>query len=137
MRTEFLKPSSTWIADKRFDRFVGNSYPPTGSTGIAEFGAFEANLAEAIVLDRGADFLFSKWGAEIGGEERCSLISPRATLSKNSRQKLRHRGFDSPEVLRGLNPPISEDHNRRLGTGDRFRLPETRTKMGRGIAASC
>ena len=69
MRTEFLKPSSTWIADKRFDRFVGNSYPPTGSTGIAEFGAFEANLAEAIVLDRGADFLFSKWGAEIGGEE--------------------------------------------------------------------
>jgi hypothetical protein len=69
VRTEFLKPSSTWIADKRFDRFVGNSHPPTGSTGNAGFGAFEANLAEAIVLDRGADFLFSKWGAEIGGEE--------------------------------------------------------------------
>jgi hypothetical protein len=95
MRTEFLKPSSTWIADKWFARFVGNSNPPTGSIGIAEFGAFEANLAEAIVLDRGADFLFSKWGAEIGGEEPLFINSPRAALwSKNSRQNSRHRGFD-------------------------------------------
>ena len=96
MQTEFLKPSSTGIADKRFDRFVGNSYPPTGSTGIAEFGAFEANLAEAMVLDRGADFLFSKWEQRSGAKSPCSLISPRATLwSKNSRQSSRHRGFDS------------------------------------------
>lgn len=44
---------------------------PTRQQGVlvTEFGAFEANLAGAIVLDRGTDFLFSKWGAEIGGEE--------------------------------------------------------------------
>ena len=28
MRTEFLKPSSTWTAGKRFDRFVGNRRAP-------------------------------------------------------------------------------------------------------------
>ena len=28
MRTEFLKPSSTWTADKRSDRFVGNRRAP-------------------------------------------------------------------------------------------------------------
>jgi hypothetical protein len=63
MRAGLLKASS-WIAAKWLDRLAGNSYQ--GTESLAEFGAFEANLAEAVVLDHGADFLLLRWGAEIG-----------------------------------------------------------------------
>ena len=31
-----------------------------------QFGAFEAHLAEAIVIDHGANFILSRWGAAPG-----------------------------------------------------------------------
>jgi hypothetical protein len=65
MQAGLLKASS-WIAAKWLDRLAGNSFQGTEYIELAEFGAFEANLAEAVVLDHGADFLFLQWGAEIG-----------------------------------------------------------------------
>ncbi len=52
-----------WIAAKWFERFVCSPARPTDKADLAEFGAFEANVAEAVVLDQGADFVFTKWGA--------------------------------------------------------------------------
>jgi hypothetical protein len=57
MQAGLLKASS-WIAAKWLDRLAGNSRQGKESIELAEFGAFEANLAEAAVLDHGADFLF-------------------------------------------------------------------------------
>ena len=55
-----------WIAARWFDRFVSGSGRPTSIPDLAEFGALEANIAEAVVLDQGADFVFLKWGAALG-----------------------------------------------------------------------
>jgi hypothetical protein len=65
MQAGLLKASS-WIAAKWLDRLAGNSFEGTECIELAEFGAFEANLAEAVVHDHGADFLFLQWGAETG-----------------------------------------------------------------------
>lgn len=65
MQAGLLKASS-WIAAKWLNRLAGNSFQGTECIELAEFGAFEANLAEAVVHDHGADFLFLQWGAEIG-----------------------------------------------------------------------
>jgi hypothetical protein len=88
-RPELLE-ASTWIAVKWFDRFVCGSGRPTGSPDLAEFGAFEANIAEAVVLDQGADFVFPKWGAALGalcgGDHRGHRLS---ALPQPSRGQLR------------------------------------------------
>jgi hypothetical protein len=59
-------------------------------TDLAEFGAFEANLAEVTVVDHGADFVVSRWGAEIGmlcgGNQRNRRLSE---LPQPSRGQLR------------------------------------------------
>jgi hypothetical protein len=85
-----LQKASSWIAAKWLDRLAGNSFQGTESTELTEFGAFEANLAEAVVLDHGADFLFLQWGAEIGmlrgGDHRGHRLS---TLPQPSRGQLR------------------------------------------------
>jgi len=79
-----------WIAAKWFDRFVCGPGCPATSTELAEFGAFEANLAEAVVLDQGADYVFSRWGAALGticgGDHRGHRLS---TLPQPSRGQLR------------------------------------------------
>jgi hypothetical protein len=85
-----LLNASSWIAAKWLDRLAVNSYQGTESIELAEFGAFEANLAEAVVLDHGADFLFLQWGAEIGmlcgGDHRGHRLS---ALPQPSRGQLR------------------------------------------------
>ena len=61
MQAGLLKASS-WIAAKWLDRLAVNSYQGTESIELAEFGAFEANLAEAVVRDHGADFRYAlRW----------------------------------------------------------------------------
>jgi hypothetical protein len=89
MRTELLH-ASMWVVAKWFERFVDNSHPKTETTGLADFGAFEANLAEATVLDHGAEFVLQKWGAEIGmlcgGDHRGDRLS---NLPQPSRSQLR------------------------------------------------
>jgi len=64
-RSELLE-ASMWIAARWFDRFVCSSDRATDTTELVEFGGVEANLAEAVVLDQGADFVFPKWGAALG-----------------------------------------------------------------------
>ena len=88
-RSELLE-ASMWVAAKWFDRFVCGSARLTGDTELAEFGSFEANLAEAVVLDQGADFVFPKWGAALGrlcgGDHRGHRLS---ALPQPSRGQLR------------------------------------------------
>src|SRR5882757_6263926 len=88
-RSDLLK-ASMWIAAKWFDRFVCDSACLTRETELAEFGTFEANLAEAVVLDQGADFVFPKWGAALGtlcgGDHRGHRLS---ALPQPSRGQLR------------------------------------------------
>jgi hypothetical protein len=79
-----------WIAAKWFDRFVCGSGRPTSTQDLAEFGALEDNIAEAVVLDQGADFVFPKWGAALGelcgGDHRGHRLS---ALPQPSRGQLR------------------------------------------------
>jgi hypothetical protein len=88
-RSELLE-ASMWIAARWFDRFVCSSDRATDTNELVEFGAFEANLAEAVVLDQGADFVFPKWGAALGtlcgGDHRGHRLS---TLPQPSRGRLR------------------------------------------------
>jgi hypothetical protein len=88
-RSELLE-ASMWIAAKWFERFVCGSPQPAGSIDLAEFESFEANLAEAVVLDQGGDFVFSKWGAALstlcGGDHRGHRLS---TLPQPGRGQLR------------------------------------------------
>jgi hypothetical protein len=65
MQGDLLK-ASAWITAKWLDGIMRNAHRAAAETDLAEFGAFQANLAEVIVLDHGADFLISRWGAEIG-----------------------------------------------------------------------
>jgi len=80
-----------WVAAKWFEQFVFSDRRAAGSTELAEFGAFEPNLAEAIVLDHGFDFVFPKWGAALstlcGGDHRGHRLS---ALPQPSRGQLRH-----------------------------------------------
>jgi hypothetical protein len=75
-----------WIAAKWFDRFACSS----AHAELSEFGALEPNLAEAIVIDHGADFMFPKWGTALGtlcgGNHRGHLLS---ALPQPSRGQLR------------------------------------------------
>jgi hypothetical protein len=79
-----------WVAAKWFDQFVWDADRAGGSAELAEFGAFEPNLAEAIVLDHGSDFVFPKWGAALstlcGGDHRGHRLS---ALPQPSRGQLR------------------------------------------------
>ena len=85
-----LHRASVWITAKWLEGVLRDAHGTDAGTGLAEFGAFEANLAEVIVLDRGADFLISKWGAEIGmlcgGNQRNRRLS---MLPPPSRGQLR------------------------------------------------
>jgi len=89
MQSELHK-ASVWITAKWLERILRNAHGADAGTGLAEFGAFQANLAEVIVLDHGADFLISRWGAEIGmlcgGNQRNRRLS---TLPQPSRGQLR------------------------------------------------
>jgi hypothetical protein len=85
-----LREASMWVAEKWFEQFVRSADGAEGSTELAEFGAFEPNLAEAIVLDHGSDFVFPKWGAALntlcGGDHRGHRLS---VLPQPSRGQLR------------------------------------------------
>ena len=48
-----LREASMWVAAKWFEQFVRGDGRAGGSAKFVEFGAFEPNLAEAIVLDHG------------------------------------------------------------------------------------
>jgi hypothetical protein len=86
----WLLDASSWITGRWIDHLSSNCRDTPGSCGLGDFGAFEANLAEAIVLDHGADFLFPRWGAEIGmlcgGNHRGHRLS---MLPQPSRGQLR------------------------------------------------
>jgi hypothetical protein len=79
-----------WVAAKWFEQFSCSDGRAGGSVELAEFGAFEPNLAEAIVLDHGFDFVFPKWGAALstlcGGDHRGHRLS---ALPQPSRGQLR------------------------------------------------
>jgi hypothetical protein len=85
-----LREASMWVAAKWFEQFVCSDDRAGGSAKLAEFGAFEPNLAEAIVLDHGFDFVFPKWGAALntlcGGDHRGHRLS---VLPQPSRGQLR------------------------------------------------
>jgi hypothetical protein len=85
-----LVEASTWIASKWFEQFVSGSARGAEDADLAAFGGFEANIAEAIVIDQGADFVFPKWGAALatvcGGDHRGHLLS---ALPQPSRGQLR------------------------------------------------
>jgi hypothetical protein len=85
-----LREASMWIIAKWFEQFMRGTTHATGSIELVEFGAFEPNLAEAIVLDQGDDFVFSKWGAALGklcgGDHRGHRLS---VLPQPSRGQLR------------------------------------------------
>jgi hypothetical protein len=74
-----LREASMWVAEKWFEQFVRSADGAESSAEFAEFGAFEPNLAEAIVLDHGSDFVFPKWGAALntlcGGDHRGHRLS--------------------------------------------------------------
>jgi hypothetical protein len=79
MRTDFLKPSSTWIADKRFDRFVGNSYPPTGrSTGMRSSAHLKPISRKLWYLTVALTSSFRN------GEQRSRAKSPRSSISRRA-----------------------------------------------------
>ena len=65
MRNELYK-ASVWITAKWLDGIMRHAHRADARTDLAEFGAFQANLAEVIAIDHGADFVVSRWGAEIG-----------------------------------------------------------------------
>jgi hypothetical protein len=85
-----LREASMWVAAKWFEQFVCGDDRAGGSAKLAEFGAFEPNLAEAILLDHGFDFVFPKWGAALntlcGGDHRGHRLS---VLPQPSRGQLR------------------------------------------------
>jgi hypothetical protein len=85
-----LQDASMWIAAKWFGQFVCGCSPAEGVAALAEFGALEPNLAEAIVLDQGADFVFPRWGVALsmlcGGDHRGHRLS---VLPQPSRSQLR------------------------------------------------
>ncbi|WGD50227.1 hypothetical protein QA641_32130 [Bradyrhizobium sp. CB1650] len=89
MQSNLIK-ASAWITAKWLEGIMRNAHGADAETDLAEFGAFQANLAEVIALDRGADFLVSRWGAEIGmlcgGNQRNRRLS---TLPQPSRGQLR------------------------------------------------
>ena len=88
-RSQLLDASMS-IASKWFERFVCGSAGSTDSADLAVFGGFEANMAEAVVIDQGADFVFPKWGAALstvcGGDHRGHRLS---SLPQPSRGQLR------------------------------------------------
>jgi hypothetical protein len=85
-----LREASMWVAAKWFEQFVSGDDRAGGSAKLTEFGAFEPNLAEAILLDHGFDFVFPKWGAALntlcGGDHRGHRLS---VLPQPSRGQLR------------------------------------------------
>ena len=95
-RSELME-ASMWIAAKWFDRFVCGSDRPAGSPDLAEFGAFEANIAEAVVIDQGADFVFPKWGAALdtlcGGDRRGHRLSAFPQPSRGQLRRVCVQGY--------------------------------------------
>ncbi|MET4482026.1 hypothetical protein [Bradyrhizobium sp. F1.13.3] len=85
-----LHRASVWILGKWLGRITRYDDRADARTDLAEFGAFEANLAEVTVVDHGADFAVSRWGAEIGmlcgGNQRNRRLSE---LPQPSRGQLR------------------------------------------------
>ena len=61
-----LHRASIWITAKWLEGIMREVHRADARTDLAAFGAFQANLAEVIVIDHGADFVISRWGAEIG-----------------------------------------------------------------------
>jgi hypothetical protein len=129
-----LQDASMWIAAKWFEQFVCGCSPADGVAELAEFGALEPNLAEAIVLDQGADFVFPRWGvalsmlcggdhrghrlsvlpqpspsSRIGGFLRCRFVSDQGVRSKGLHYsaclfRYRHMHVDHLAVLVSLGP---------------------------------
>jgi hypothetical protein len=85
-----LHKASVWIIRKWLGGIIRCVDRVDAPTDLAEFGAFEANLAEVTVVDHGADFVVSRWGAEIGmlcgGNQRNRRLSE---LPQPSRGQLR------------------------------------------------
>ena len=102
-RSELME-ASMWIAAKWFDRFVCGSDRPASSPDLAEFRAFEANIAEAVVIDQGADFVFPKWGAALdtlcGGDRRGHRLSafPQPSRGQLRRVCVRATAAQVPEA---------------------------------------
>jgi len=85
-----LRAASRWVAGKWSDGFGRGTEGASGSVELAQFGVLEPYLAEAIVLERGADFMFARWGAALdalcGGDRGGHRLS---ALPQPSRGQLR------------------------------------------------
>jgi hypothetical protein len=83
-----LRDATRWVGAKWLEKFAGGN--DRGGVDLAEFGVLEPYLAEAIVIERGSDFLFMKWGAALdmlcGGNRRGHKLS---ALPQPSRAQLR------------------------------------------------
>lgn len=66
LRRGDLGAASRWVAAKWLDGFGRDSDGASDSVELAQFGFLEPYMAEAIVLERGVDFVFAKWGAALG-----------------------------------------------------------------------
>lgn len=95
-----------WLVATWYERFGSDGVDADGYLEPLEFGALEPFLAEAIVLDRGADFLFSSWGAAMsllcGGDrfgDRLSVF-PQPSRAQLRRVCVRAAASKSPAMSR-------------------------------------
>ncbi|PDQ18665.1 hypothetical protein CN311_23445 [Mesorhizobium sanjuanii] len=90
LRRGDLGAALRWVAAKWLDGFGRGADGASGSVELAQFGVLEPYLAEAIVLERGADFMFARWGAALdalcGGDRSGHRLS---ALPQPSRGQLR------------------------------------------------
>ncbi|KRB34282.1 hypothetical protein ASD99_01230 [Mesorhizobium sp. Root695] len=85
-----LRAASRWVAAKWLDGLGRGPESASGGDELAQFGILEPYLAEAVVLERGADFMFARWGAALdalcGGDRSGHRLS---ALPQPSRGQLR------------------------------------------------
>lgn len=90
LRSGDLGAASRWVAAKWLDGFGRGSDDASGNVELSQFGVLEPYIAEAVVLERGVDFVFAKWGAALGalcgGDRSRHRLS---TLPQPSRGQLR------------------------------------------------
>jgi hypothetical protein len=96
MRTEFLKPSSTWTRTSGSTALLAIPARQQGVLVLRSSAHLKPISRKLSYLTVALTSCFRNGEQRSGAKSPCSLISPRATLwSKNSRQNSRHRGFDS------------------------------------------
>ena len=104
-----LHKASVWILGKWLGGIIRYDDRADAPTDLAEFGAFEANLAEVTVVDHGADFVVSRWGAEIGmlcgGNQRNRRLSELPQPSRGQLRRICVRTSVAVAIASGVTDP--------------------------------